>query len=100
VTKRLFKLSSNLSPVEKLITHLQATRWEDDSVITDTEHYEDLNKLLRSVKKRRTPNESGVRPAPIVVHCSAGIGRTGTMLAIYSIMEAVEWLQKQSQLSD
>jgi protein tyrosine phosphatase len=73
-----------------MITHLQATRWEDDNVITDPSHFEDLEKMIRSIKKRRQNLEK--RPAPIVVHCSAGIGRTGTMIAIYSIIEAVEWI--------
>lgn len=83
---------------ERIITHLQATRWEDDGVITDPTHFEDLNKLLRSIKKRR--QDKGKRPAPIVVHCSAGIGRTGTMIAIYCIIEAVEWLQNFNQMSN
>jgi len=37
---------------------------------------------------------------PIVVHCSAGIGRTGTFLAIYNIIEAVRALQKESGKED
>jgi hypothetical protein len=36
-----------------MVTHLQATRWEDDNVITDPSHFEDLEKMLRSIKKRR-----------------------------------------------
>ena len=67
-------------------------------MITDRSHFEDLEKMLRSIKKRR--ENQAKQPAPILVHCSAGIGRTGTMIAIYCIIEAVEWIIKFNHMSN
>lgn len=35
------------------IVHLQTTRWEDDCAITEKSHYEDLDKMIKQIKKHR-----------------------------------------------
>jgi protein tyrosine phosphatase len=47
--------------------------------------------MVKFIKKHRNSSE---HPSPVVVHCSAGIGRTGTLIAIYAILEAIEKLLK------
>jgi protein tyrosine phosphatase len=64
-------------------------RWEDDNAKSDEEHFVDLDWMIKFIKKHRTSEQ----PSPIVVHCSAGIGRTGTLIAIYAILEAIEKTQ-------
>nr|XP_022302580.1 receptor-type tyrosine-protein phosphatase T-like [Crassostrea virginica] len=63
----------------KTVTQYHFTGWPDNSVP------EDVTSLinLRNVVKSNLDSSEG----PIVVHCSAGIGRTGTFIALDYILE-------------
>lgn len=55
------------------VTHLQLTSWEDMKIPTISETSSLIEKIYELWRDKSLP---------IVVHCSAGIGRTGTLLAI------------------
>ncbi|XP_061186793.1 uncharacterized protein LOC133194910 [Saccostrea echinata] len=64
---------------EKRVTQYHFTAWPDNSVP------EDLTSLIcfrNLVRNGLTPSDG-----PIVVHCSAGIGRTGTFIALDYLLE-------------
>ena len=75
------------------VVHLQNIRWEDDDATADENHFTDIDRMIKSMKKYHDKEEWH----PIIVHCSAGIGRTGTLLAIFAIIESVE---KNDTLTD
>ncbi|VDI07363.1 Hypothetical predicted protein, partial [Mytilus galloprovincialis] len=62
----------------RTVHHFHFTKWPDHDVPDKT----DLVNFYRKVKSTPT-NLSG----PMVVHCSAGIGRTGTFLALDALYE-------------
>ena len=62
-----------------LVHQLQATAWPDHSVPDSPQ----LVLELVSEASRLTGSPSGV----ILVHCSAGVGRTGTFIAVYKLVE-------------
>ncbi|KAJ8040188.1 Receptor-type tyrosine-protein phosphatase T [Holothuria leucospilota] len=43
---------------------------------------------------RRVKTQQKDETVPLIVHCSAGVGRTGTFIALYSLMDAVETSEK------
>ena len=61
--------------------------------MADEEHFEDVDNMIKRVKKHR---QSTDKPSPVVVHCSAGIGRTGTFIALYAILESIEKMEQFS----
>jgi len=53
-----------------------------------------MDSILARIKEHRKSLK------PVVVHCSAGIGRTGTLIAISAIIESVEWSLENKDLLD
>ncbi|XP_055480647.1 receptor-type tyrosine-protein phosphatase C isoform X3 [Psammomys obesus] len=64
------------------VTHIQFTSWPDHGVP------EDPHLLLKL--RRRVNAFSNFFSGPIVVHCSAGVGRTGTYIGIDAMLEGLE----------
>lgn len=73
--QRTFTLSQGSA--SRTITWVHYQSWPDHGVPSD---YEDITRLLGEINKART--------SPIVVHCSAGVGRTGTIIAL-SILQSI-----------
>ncbi|XP_075012639.1 receptor-type tyrosine-protein phosphatase C isoform X3 [Calonectris borealis] len=64
------------------VTHIQFTSWPDHGVP------EDPHLLLKL--RRRINALSNFFSGPIVVHCSAGVGRTGTYIGIDAMLEGLD----------
>ncbi|XP_078417927.1 receptor-type tyrosine-protein phosphatase C [Cetorhinus maximus] len=67
---------------EREVTHIQFIRWPDHGVPEDP-HL--LLKLRQRVNAFRN-----LFSGPIVVHCSAGVGRTGSYIGIDAMMQGLE----------
>eukprot|EP00054_Salpingoeca_dolichothecata_P019738 m.123015 g.123015 ORF g.123015 m.123015 type:complete len:1312 (-) comp23370_c0_seq1:161-4096(-) len=66
----------------RTVRHVQYTKWPDHGQPETTNEMIDFRREVRSL----------VDPAagPIVIHCSAGVGRTGTFIAIDRLMHALD----------
>jgi protein tyrosine phosphatase len=71
---RKFNLKDNTTTRE--ITQLHFISWPDHGVPEINEVFDDFIKMLEKVDEIDTP---------VVVHCSAGIGRTGTFMSFYNV---------------
>lgn len=74
-TYRLLSITkaSNLSQEERFIDHFQCTAWPDHDVPQDPIYFIEFRNKIRHMKSSKPP---------YVVHCSAGVGRTGTYIAL------------------
>ena len=66
---------------KKLVQHIQFTMWPNYGVV------ENISQLANFV---RFVHDNQKKDHPMVVHCSGGVGRSGTFTTIYSIFSLVK----------
>ncbi|KAF2665786.1 hypothetical protein BT63DRAFT_417315 [Microthyrium microscopicum] len=96
VMVRRFTLSNDLEPFARMreVTQLQYSNWPDFGAPAHPAHLLGLVEQCDAVVRRTTaaspatPAEDDVRP--MLVHCSAGCGRTGTFCTVDSVIDMMK----------
>ncbi|KAJ9387803.1 hypothetical protein DTO063F5_3029 [Paecilomyces variotii] len=101
---RHFTLWHSAFPFQPLreITQLQYPYWPDFGTTSQPAHLlklvEKCNKIARSISNNTGPQDA--EPAgrrPVLVHCSAGCGRTGTFCTVDSVLDMLKRQQAESR---
>ncbi len=85
-TVRTFSVQKEGSKEERILMHFHYTVWPDHGV---PDHPTPLLHFVRKVASSN-PTNAG----PIVVHCSAGVGRTGTFITLFSQLKMIKMENK------
>ncbi|XP_061770385.1 receptor-type tyrosine-protein phosphatase beta [Nerophis ophidion] len=84
-TVREFRITSERSGgIPRLLRHFHFTVWPDHGVPDST------HSLVQFVRTVRDFMDRSARAGPSVVHCSAGIGRTGTFIALDRVLQQLD----------
>ncbi|KAM6951350.1 receptor-type tyrosine-protein phosphatase H [Aplochiton taeniatus] len=81
---REFGVKNRETLEERTVKHFHFTAWPDHGVPDGTEALIQFRGLLGEHR------ESEGTGSPIVVHCSAGVGRTGTIIALDVVLQQLE----------
>ena len=74
----------------KVVNHLQSLAWPDHGTPEIEEEFLSIKFLIDSI--------SNTNP-PVLIHCSAGVGRTGTLIALFHMVKVLEVFKQNSKIS-
>ena len=66
----------------KKIIQIHLTSWEDHTAL-DVDYFDMIIKIIEFIDNNNKNNN------PVVVHCSAGVGRTGTFISLYNLYHEI-----------
>lgn len=87
-TKRLMKIEHEDGSESRLVTQLQCLIWGDKGVPSEAYNLLAFRAQVRLLDENAT--------GPMLVHCSAGVGRTGTFVALDVLVEQAEKFKRLS----
>ena len=82
ITERKIKLINNKTKNEKTVTQLHYNGWPDAGVPTGQKTFKAFIYMIEQIDKLKGEG-------PGVMHCSAGVGRTGTFISIYFLYKEI-----------
>lgn len=83
VSFKVRKLSLHMasSKEKRMICHLHFTDWPDHGVPQDPKHFLEFLDELESARQQVSSNHGHAQEVqPVLVHCAAGVGRTGVII--------------------
>ncbi|CAJ0950289.1 unnamed protein product, partial [Mesorhabditis belari] len=90
ISLNCFEIAKEGEKEPHTIHHFQCTQWNDHTAPTDPRPYAILLKKVR---------ELGGKDGPVVVHCSAGIGRSGSFIMMDLALQKIAKDPKTSLIS-
>ena len=75
------------------LTQMHFISWPDHGIPEMDKVYNDFKKIIEEVENQH--NEF----LPVVVHCSAGIGRTGTFISFYNVHNIIKNFKKDESIN-
>ena len=81
---RELEITSKPTNENRKVTQLHFIEWPDKGVteVKDSKNFECFEEMIKYVESHRENN-------PVVVHCSAGVGRTGTFISMYCLYKEI-----------
>jgi protein tyrosine phosphatase len=81
-------ISVKIGTIHKIVTQIQVLNWPDhcspEQDLNSEDNTNTLTQVLSVIHEFRCNDSS-----PVAIHCSAGTGRTGTLIAIYNIIKCL-----------
>lgn len=87
---RKMDVSHKKEGTSRVLIHIQFTSWRDRGVPVEP------GQLVQLVQLTRILHTQCGEEGPLLVHCSAGVGRTGTFICMDQLMRSVEAATSQS----
>ncbi|XP_068089061.1 tyrosine-protein phosphatase non-receptor type 14 [Hyperolius riggenbachi] len=86
------KIKHLLSGQERAVWHLQFTDWPEKGCPDEVQKFLSYLEEIQSVRQyaNSTPDTSSRCNPPVLVHCSAGVGRTGVVILSELMMRCLE----------
>ena len=78
---RVFQLKNYKKNIVKHISQIHLTCWEDHAALSADYFYKIIT-LINFIDEKRNNK-------PVIVHCSAGVGRTGTFISSYNLYHEI-----------
>lgn len=94
--RRTFDITPKNNPKNVLLTITQTNLdcWDDKSLPVQTMGFDLIEDLIGVID-----DEFKTKNTPVLVHCSDGIGRTGTLIALYNIIKCLS-VEKKNEVKE
>ena len=79
ICTRLLEVYNKINKESIKVTHVQLLCWDDHTALNAAD-FDKILSLINFIDKNKRP---------IVVHCSAGVGRTGTFICMYNLYHEI-----------